>query len=173
LLITLTCVLIFVCFQILGVDFYSYLSIVKKNQPISLGEPWRFFTPSLLHFSLIQLAFNLSWWWIVASRIEINLSSLKLINLFLISSLISNMCQFYFINNFGGLAGVIYALIGYSWVSGKISPQKGLYLETPLFNFSLIWLGISYLEIFSFSVAYPMLISGLITGGIMALIDRK
>lgn len=65
----------------------------------------------------------------------------KLIVITLISALLSGYVQQKFSGPwFGGLSGVVYALMGYVWLRGERDPQSGIYLQRGLIIFALIWI---------------------------------
>ncbi len=72
---------------------------------------------------------------------EKRLGSGKLIVITLISALLSGYVQQKFSGPwFGGLSGVVYALMGYVWLRGERDPQSGIYLQRGLIIFALIWI---------------------------------
>ncbi len=65
----------------------------------------------------------------------------KLVVITVISALLSGFVQHQFSGPwFGGLSGVVYALMGYVWLRGERDPQSGIYLQRGLILFSLVWL---------------------------------
>jgi GlpG protein len=40
---------------------------------------------------------------------------------------------------FGGMSGVVYALLGYVWMRGKYDPASGLFVPPPTVTMMLIW----------------------------------
>ena len=78
-------------------------------------DVWRYFTHALMHFSVMHILFNLLWWWYLGGAVEKRLGSGKLIVITLISALLSGYVQHKFSGPwFGGLSGVVYALMGYA-----------------------------------------------------------
>lgn len=139
-------------------------------------EFFKFLTPIFLHFSVPHLIFNLMWWWVYGGKIEQLQSSIHLILLTLTIGLLSNTAQYLTSGpNFGGLSGVVYGVLAYCWVWGKIRPQDQLFLPNSLFNFMIIWLLIGYVGLLD-SVMGKManaahlggLLSGLLLGFIFA-----
>jgi GlpG protein len=54
----------------------------------------------------------------------------KLVVITVISALLSGFVQHKFSGPwFGGLSGVVYALMGYVWLRGERDPQSGIYLQ--------------------------------------------
>jgi len=86
--------------------------------------------------------FNMLWLRDLGSMIEGRQSSWHLAILALAVSAGSNLAQFYVTHypNFGGMSGVVYGLLGYVWIRGKLDPASGLYLHRSTVTMMLIWL---------------------------------
>ena len=135
-------------------------------------EFWRYFTHALMHFSLMHILFNLLWWWYLGGAVEKRLGSGKLIVITLISALLSGYVQQKFSGPwFGGLSGVVYALMGYVWLRGERDPQSGIYLQRGLIIFALIWIVAGWFDLFGMSMANGAHIAGLAVGLAMAFVD--
>ena len=106
------------------------------------GEFWRLLTPIFLHFGLAHLAFNVLWLAILGSRIEQLSGSVHLLMVVVVSGVFSNMIQSGWGGSamFGGMSGVVYALLGYIWVKGRFVPEPALQLPPGVLGFMLIWL---------------------------------
>jgi membrane associated rhomboid family serine protease len=77
-------------------------------------EWWRIATPVLLHVGFIHLLGNLSWWSMLATQVERREGPLRLALLLALATVLPNAGQYLASGgNFGGLSGVVYALIGY------------------------------------------------------------
>lgn len=124
--------------------------VVEGRQLVSLpisetlgsGQWWRLVTPILLHFGWMHLVFNLLWTWVLGESIERHQGSLRLVLLILFAALVSNSAQF-LINGssqFGGLSGVVYAYLGYTWLWDRRHPGQRLGLTPGLVVFMLIWM---------------------------------
>ncbi|MGF1685219.1 rhomboid family intramembrane serine protease GlpG [Photobacterium japonica] len=137
-------------------------------------QVWRFFTHALLHFSVLHVVFNCLWWWLLGGQLEQHSGSGKLIQVFLLSSLVSGFAQFWFVGpNFGGLSGVVYALMGYIWWMGWLAPARKLSLPNSYAAFMLVWLVLGFADVVGMSVANMAHLFGLLTGCGLALIDAK
>ncbi|MCE2572390.1 rhomboid family intramembrane serine protease GlpG [Motilimonas eburnea] len=144
---------------------YQALQFFPHASSFHSMEIWRFFSPSLLHFSVLHIVFNLLWWWHLGGLIEKHKSSAKLLSLFLIASIIPNTIQFYLEGpNFGGLSGVVYALAGYVWLTGVRNPAGGLGLPNPLMIFMAAWLVLGFFDLVGPSVANMVHLFGLLIG---------
>ncbi|MFA0724563.1 rhomboid family intramembrane serine protease, partial [Vibrio sp. 10N.222.49.E5] len=72
--------------------------------------------------------------------------------------------------NFGGLSGVVYALVGYLWILGSKAPQLGLNIPRQIVGFMLLWLVLGYMQPFM-AIANTAHLAGLAAGLIIGLID--
>nr|WP_244968496.1 rhomboid family intramembrane serine protease GlpG [Rosenbergiella australiborealis] len=137
-------------------------------------EIWRWVSHIFLHFSLLQIVFNLMWWWYLGGAIEKRLGSGKLFVITVISALLSGWMQAKFSGIwFGGLSGVVYALMGYSWLRGERDPESGIYLERGLIVFALLWLVVGYYGVFGNPMSNMAYIVGLVIGLVMAFVDSQ
>jgi GlpG protein len=145
-----------------------------KIQPIAIlidsGQWWRLLGPALIHFSVLHIAFNMLWWWSLGKQIEITFGISSLLMLFVFSATVSNVAQLLVSGpNFGGLSGVVYALVGCVWWLGWLKPSWGLSLPKPIIGFLLVWLVVGYLDILPVNMANTAHTVGLICGCLFAL----
>ena len=110
---------------------------------IKQGQIWRLVTPILLHPGGIwHLVFNMLWLWQLGGIIESRRSKLTLAWVLLLTAVLSNFAQAImpldlpapltpFSGNpiFGGMSGVVYGLLGYLWVTGRLDPGSGIFLH--------------------------------------------
>jgi len=172
LLVMLVCSGIFVMQQLgAGDAIFSALHF-----PAFSGQEWqlwRWFSHALLHFSVMHVAFNLLWWWQLGGDIEQRLGSVKLIQLFLVSAALSGAGQYWVEGaNFGGLSGVVYALVGYLWMLGYKAPQVGLSMPKPIVGFMLVWLVLGFVQPFM-AIANTAHLVGLLSGIAFGLVDAN
>ncbi len=150
-------------------QFYPHISI-----DAFLAEPWRILGPAFFHFSWLHLIFNTMWWWQLGGSIEKSLGKGMLINLLLISAIVSNLGQFLVSGaNFGGLSGVVYALVGFIWWYGYLAPEKGLSLSKSIIGFLLFWLLLGFVDILPINMANTAHLLGLISGCVLAVFSVK
>jgi GlpG protein len=137
------------------------------------AELWRWITPILLHFSLTHLVFNLAWWWLLGSKIERYQSTGFLLQLALSSAVISNGLQLALAGpNFGGLSGVVYALVGYCYLSDQLSGRQRYLLSHGLFGFMLVWLVLGFMDLLWVNMANWAHLGGLACGLLWAFLSR-
>lgn len=122
------------------------------------GQVWRLFTPVLLHFHPLHLLFNAFWMRDLGAPSERLQGPLNYSLFLLWSALISNLAQLIFGHspNFGGLSGVVYALVGYLWLRGSADPNSGFALSRGFLVFFLV----------SLVLGFTGLLDGLLGGGI-------
>lgn len=148
--------------------FYSQLSFTNV-----LLEPYRFITPAVFHFSVIHIVFNTLWWWQFGGAIEQRMGTVSLFNVFWISAVISNTGQYLATSsNFGGLSGVVYALVGYVWYLGYVKHKSGLVLSHSIMLLLLCWLILGFFDWLPIDMANIAHLLGLITGFVMAVIKN-
>lgn len=106
------------------------------------GQWWRLVTPMLLHFGWLHLAMNALWFWELGRRIELHQGSWFVLLFTLISAVLSNVAQFWFSGPslFGGLSGVLYALLGFCWIHQRVYPVPAYSLPKGVVGMMLVWL---------------------------------
>jgi len=150
-------------------QFYPQLSV-----DAFIVEPWRIIGPAFFHFSWLHIVFNTMWWWQLGGSIENSLGKGTLINLLLISAIVSNLGQFFVSGaNFGGLSGVVYALMGFVWWYGYLAPEKGLSLSKPIVGFLLFWIVLGFADLLPINMANTAHLLGLISGCLLAVYNVK
>jgi GlpG protein len=163
------CIVIYLL-AVVGVSSpYSWLTIQPIVMLADTGQWWRVLGPALLHFSVLHIAFNLLWWWTLGKQIEKSFGISSLLMLFIFSAAVSNVAQLWVSGpNFGGLSGVVYALVGCVWWLGWLKPNWGLSLPKPIVGFLLVWLVVGYLDILPVHMANTAHTVGLICGCLFA-----
>lgn len=115
------------------------------------GQLWRLVTPIFIHFGIIHIVFNMLWLKDLGGLIEARWSSRSLIILVLVSAILSNVGQFIIDWDFkhglrtanalsGGMSGVVFALLGYVWMRGRLDPTSGIRLNQSVVFMMLAWL---------------------------------
>lgn len=130
------------------VDFYpkgQYLQFHGLEHLLESGQWWRLVTPILLHFSLMHLVFNLLWTWELGRRVEVIQGKMRLLWMVLFIGVVSNVAQFMMTGPlFGGLSGVIFGLMGYTWLWDRVTPDDGhsqrFGMPPALMTFMMVWL---------------------------------
>lgn len=110
------------------------------------GQLWRLFTPVLLHFHPFHLLFNAFWLRDLGVPSERFLGSRQYSFFLLWSALASNLAQLVLgmSPNFGGLSGVVYALVGFLWARGTFDRRSGIRMPTGWVVFLVGWMVIGF-----------------------------
>ena len=132
----------------------------------------RTLAPILLHFSPQHLIFNLLWVWFFGRQLERMQSKWVFFTLVLLTAFVGNTAQYLAsgANNFGGISGVGYGLVGYTWVIHQFMPRSYLLFTSALFYFFIAAMTVMFLlpGIANFAHAGG-LITGLLAGQAMTL----
>lgn len=172
LLVMFVCIAIF-SLQQLGLQNSIFDLFHFPDQDGQRWQAWRWFTHALMHFSVLHITFNLLWWWQFGGDVEQKLGLNKLLQIFLITSLLSGAGQFIVEGaNFGGLSGVVYGLAGYLWIIGTKAPQLGLGIQRSVFGFMLVWLALGYVQPYM-AIANTAHLMGLVSGLALGLFDVR
>jgi GlpG protein len=167
--VLIICLMIYLLMMVGVSSPYSWLKIQPVAMLLDTGQWWRILGPALIHFSVLHIAFNLLWWWTLGKQIEKTFGFISLLILFVFSATVSNFAQLWVSGpNFGGLSGVVYALVGCVWWLGWLKPSWGLSLPKPIVGFLLVWLVVGYLDILPVHMANTAHTVGLICGCLFA-----
>ena len=167
--ILVICLIIYLLAMVGVSSPYSWLQIQPLEMLKDTGQWWRILGPALIHFSVLHISFNLLWWWSLGKQIEKAFGLSSLLMLFVFSAAVSNVAQLLVSGpNFGGLSGVVYALVGCVWWLGWLKPSWGLSLPKPIVGFLLVWLVVGYLDFLPVHMANTAHTMGLICGCLFA-----
>lgn len=88
------------------------------------GEYWRLWTPAIVHFSLPHALFNALGIWILGRPLEARAGTPAFAALVFVSAPAANLVQYYWSPQilFGGMSGVVYALVGSVFVLQRWQP---------------------------------------------------
>lgn len=128
-------------------------------------------TPMFLHFGELHLVFNMLWLWYFGRQLESIHRTWRYAGLVLVMAFISNSTQYLMAgaNNFGGMSGVVYGLVGYTWAIHTLMPNSYLSLNGNMFVFFVIALVL--MEFFASSmIATGAHIGGLVSGLLIGLL---
>jgi GlpG protein len=159
-----------------GILNYLYITHVKfrddgqiewhRGLPeVRRGQVWRLVTPIFIHFKELHLFFNMWWLYNLGGVIEIQRGKWRLALLVIASAVISNLAQFLFKHPaFGGMSGVVYALLGYAWMKSRFDPAAGMYIATDTVTMMIVWLFLCMIPGFPINVANHAHVAGMIVG---------
>ena len=161
--ILIACAVVYLSTYVIGYGIYNLFLFPRVVEGLA-SQPWRLLTPMFLHFSLLHILFNLLWWSDLGRLIERLQSGTQLVLVTVITSAASNLAQFYYSGpQFGGLSGVVYGLLGYLWIYGKLNPGAGVALRKEIVIFMLAWMVICFVGL-SGVVANAAHLAGLVSG---------
>ena len=170
--VLVACVLIYVG-KALGMPVLAWLSFPPQLSQLVGLEFWRAFTPAFLHFGIEHLVFNLFWWWYLAGMVERERGAGRLLLILLVASALPNLMQFGVSGpHFGGLSGVVYALLAYVWLSGRLNPGGRMSLPDGMAVLMVIWLVLGFVGVLG-NVANLAHLGGGLIGLLQAVLDRK
>ena len=154
----------------------EYVRIGTLAQAMADGQWWRWITPVFVHFGFVHLAMNSLWLWELSGRIERRQGPLILGALFILFACFSNGVQYEWegAGIFGGLSGVVYAMLGHCWIYQRLAPNPLTVLPNGIVAIMLIWLVVcltGVLGVVGLNVANGAHVGGLVIGcltGLMA-----
>jgi GlpG protein len=140
------------------------------------GQYWRLVTPAFLHFGWLHIVFNSLWLWDLGGRVERVLGHFNMFMLFLVIAVVSNVSQFGFggAGLFGGMSGVVYGLLGFSWVAPLLQPQWRIQPAKSIMILMVGWLVVCMLgvvEVLGFgAIANAAHVGGLVCGAVLGAV---
>ncbi|MBE2894466.1 rhomboid family intramembrane serine protease [Spirabiliibacterium falconis] len=174
LLITALCLVVYALQFLLG-NVVVFNALHYPDTATQYHEIWRFISHALVHLSFSHLAFNLTWWFIFASRIEQKCGSWKILQLFLSCACLSGIVQ----NGisgaaFFGLSGVVYGVLGYIYTLHRLDPQHRFTLPTGFVYMIVVGIVIGFAApLYGIQVGNAAHISGLVIGILSGWLDCK
>ena len=106
------------------------------------NDIYRWWSPALIHLSLMHIVMNSFWWWVLAKEIELNDGHMPLIILTLILAIGAGFAQYLAVGPyFAGLSGVTYGLMGWVWgrqYRYRTAPMPRYQLPSWLFPFMMV-----------------------------------
>lgn len=146
---------------------------------IAAGQVWRLITPIFLHFPAMgivfaHLAFNMIWLFQFGQLIERYDSPTFLLLLVVSAGLISNIAQAHMTYGlFGGMSGVVYALLGYLFVMKKRQPSYQGHVHDNIAYFLIGFMLLAAVGLFGGGIANTAHIVGFAVGVVFALYRSK
>ncbi len=151
-LLILTCVLVAAVSRLGAeawrVDFLFYPMLATESLGAlfaGLGNPLLFaraLAPMFLHFGELHLLFNMLWLWYFGRQLEPRQARWLYPTMVLFASFTANTAQYLLGggNNFGGMSGVVYGLLGYAWILQRIFPSAKKILSDQIFIVFIVML---------------------------------
>ena len=170
----------FLLFYLSATHWLAYLTFtpfqVIDGRPVfdgMQGQYWRLVTPAFLHFGWLHIVFNSLWLWELGGKVERVMGHINMFLLFLVIAIVSNGSQFAFggAGLFGGMSGVVYGLLGFSWVAPLFQPAWRIQPSPALMLFMVGWLVVcmvGLVEVLGFgAIANAAHLGGLICGAVL------
>lgn len=143
------------------------------------GQLWRLVTPIFLHFPALgiifaHLAFNMIWLYLFGDAIEHAESSRFLLLLIIVAAIVSNIAQAVMSQAiFGGMSGVVYALLGYLFLQGRLNPNYGVNIPNNIAYFLIIYMLVAASGLLGNSIANTAHIVGFLVGLLFAVLKHS
>jgi GlpG protein len=140
------------------------------------GQYWRLVTPVFLHFGWLHIVFNSLWLWELGRRVEQVMGCVNMIMLFLVIAIVSNVSQFAFggAGLFGGMSGVVYGLLGFSWAAPLLQPRWSIQPPKGIMFLMVGWLVAcmaGMVEVLGFgAIANAAHVGGLLSGAVLGAV---
>jgi GlpG protein len=152
---------------------------IPIGESLSGGEFWRLLTPIFLHFGIFHFLFNSLWMWDLGRRLEILQGKWGFLLFVVVTGIASNLTQYMWSgsSNFGGMSGVVYALVGFIAVRQRLNPHPLVAVSPALIGFMLVWLVLCMTGVVDYfiagSVANAAHLGGLVAGAVYALFTGR
>ncbi len=171
---TLACIVIFLGLAV--TDDYESLENLSRwgyvdAHSIWDGAYWGLITSCFVHFSLVHLAFNVYWLWVLGGRFELEYGSIAYLLFFAFAGFVSSSLQLALSDTTGiGASGVGYALFGFAVLIRHRNPSFAAVLDSRMIALWIVWLfgcmATTYTGVFNVgNVAHT---TGMIFGGLTA-----
>ncbi|RYV03918.1 rhomboid family intramembrane serine protease GlpG [Shewanella sp. OPT22] len=173
--IFIICVAIFALMNVgFGQQLYDSLSFYGATNTDSSSQVWRLITPIFIHFSLSHILSNLLWWWYFGGKVEKRIGITPLLTLVIAGGILPNTVQYWMSGpNFGGLSGVVYALLAYVWVVSRKRPDYGLIMPPALIIVSVAWIILGLSGLLPLPIGNGAHLAGFVVGLVQGWVDCR
>jgi GlpG protein len=131
-------------------------------------ELWRLITPVFLHFDIMHLVFNMVLLWVFGRQLELHEKRITLLMLLLVFAVIPNVTQNLLVGiRFGGMSGVVYAVLGYCWLSNRIGSRAVFAFPNAMMGLMVGWMLLGFTDILTW-IGLPAMANMAHLGGLVA-----
>ena len=103
-------------------------------------ELWRWITPIFVHMNFLHALFNLMMLASFGGHVEARIGRGWFVALVLLLAALPNLAQFLTSGPaFGGMSGVLYGLLGFCWLRGRLDPNSGLAINPTTIAMLMAW----------------------------------
>jgi GlpG protein len=150
-----------------GENVFDLLRMGTWSYMFESGQLWRLITPVFLHFSLMHIAFNMVMLWYFGRQLEKREGYGTLLLLLLLFTTVPNVAQSLAEGiRFGGMSGVVYALLGYCWLTNRLSGRMLYIFPGAIMGLMVAWLVIGFSGILT-HVGFPPMANVAHLGGLL------
>ena len=154
--------------------------LLPLAEGLAAGQWWRLVSPAFLHFGVFHIVFNSLWLWELGRRVEFVYGFTRYLLFFFIAAIASNLGQHFWNDTagiFGGMSGVVYALVGYIGVRQRLAPHPALMVPPAILAFMVGWLILcltGVVDVFmAGGIANGAHVGGLVAGALAGLIHWR
>lgn len=153
------------------------MKFLPLSEGIFAGQFWRLLTPAFIHFGFFHFLFNSLWLWDLGRRLELGLGVKHYLAFVVVTAIAANVAQYAWGGGalFGGMSGVVYALVGYIAVRQRLAPHPLFAVPNAILIFMLVWLLLCMSGVVDYfiagSVANAAHVGGLVAGALWALVS--
>jgi membrane associated rhomboid family serine protease len=106
---------------------------------VSQGQVYRLLTSTLLHLNFLHLAFDVYWFWVFGSRVELVFGHWRAAAIYILLGATSSAAQYALSNGGVGLSGIGYGLFGLVWMLGKRDNRFANVINQQIVGLFLAW----------------------------------
>lgn len=164
---------------IVGTPIANYFYFAGFGNANAGGEIWRLLTPAFLHFGIVHVLFNSLLMWDIGRRLEFFMGHWHFLLFFSVTAVVANVVQYWWTGqvNFGGMSGVISAVVGFIAVRQRLAPHPLIAVPSVFIGFMLFWIVLCMTGVvdyfFSVSIGNAAHVGGLIAGVVYALLTKN
>lgn len=157
-------------------DLYTELFGFDWNAITTRGEWWRLFLPAVFHIGWLHLIFNMMWVHQLGSAIEYHFRSRYLLMQVLVFGVGGILAEGFITRHSAmGLSGVVYGLLGFVWVRGRLDPRSPIMPAQSTVIFMLFWMLLGFLGVMNMAnwAHAGGLVLGMLWGAVSAGFARR